>query len=373
MKETRREFFKNSAKMVVSGIVGAELFAKKLQASQQDTIELASSENKDIEYRTLGRTGLKIPVITIGTARTKEEVLRYGIEHGINFVHTSLGYSGGKSIRAVGRAIKGKRKKVYLGLKVTWSWDNDADLNKALKILGTDYVDVIFFNIHNSPERVASPRVKSMFDRWKKQGKVRFLGLTTHGGMVKCMESAIKTGWYDCLMPAYKLNMREEYLKILKKCKEQNLGFVAMKTGISPDDPKTIQAFLRDKSVTTITRTIRTVDELKKYIRVMGNEVSHSNAEETVRMAGLTLAGRCTMCGECTQACPNGLAVNDIVRSVDYYVDSMKDYSLGAENYSEIAAGRNASSCKNCGICEKACPNNVPVRNFISRSQRMFS
>ena len=373
MKTTRRQFLKESAKLIASGIVGATLLDKITQADQKDKdINLASKRGR-VKLRQLGRTGMKVSVISVGTASTNENVIRYAIRRGINFIHTSIGYSGGRSIRAVGRAIKGHRKKLFLGLKVTWSWDSDDALNRALKILGTDYVDILFFNIHNNPDRVASPKAKAAFDRWKKQGKVKFMGLTTHGGMIECMNSALQTDWYDCLMPTYRLESREDYLEIFEKCKKQKVGFVAMKTGISPDDPDKTAAILKDKQITTICRTMRSMNDVKQYIAASNRRVGQVRLKRTNELAKLSALGRCAMCGACTMSCPSDLAVNDIVRCIDYYVDTMKDINIARENYADIPSSQNAQMCENCGQCESVCPNDVPIRHYISRAGRMFA
>ncbi len=372
MKATRRQFLKESSKFVISGIIGANLLNKITQAEEQGATELSSSRCK-VKYRVLGRTGLRVSVISMGTVSTRENVIKYAMREGINFIHTSLGYSGGKSIKRVGQAIKGHRRKVILGLKVTWDWNSDEQLDKALRILKTDYVDILFFNIHNNPKRVASPQVKEAFERWKKQGKVKFMGLTTHGGMIPCMESALKTGWYDCLMPTYRLERHEEYLKIFEKCEKRNIGFVAMKTGISPDNPDRTSAILKDKRVTTICRTIRTFSDVKKYIEASNKKLSRNDVARAIELARLSSFGRCMMCGACTLSCPQQIAVSDIVRCVDYYVDTMHDVNLAFENYSEITNGKNAQGCKNCGICENNCPNGVPIRHYISRAGRIFA
>ncbi len=371
MGTTRRQFLKESAKLLASGIIGANLIEKVSHADLQE-IESESSKRR-VKYRVLGRTGLKVSVISAGTVSTSESVLRYAIRNGINFIHTSLGYSGGKSIKRVGLAIKGHRKKVILGLKVTWDWNSDESLNKALRILRTSYVDILFFNIHNNPKRVASPQAKEAFERWKKQGKVKFMGLTTHGGMIACMNSALDTDWYDCLMPTYKLERREDYLEIFKRCQKQNVGFVAMKTDISPDNPDKTAAILKDKQITTICRTIRTLNDVKKYIEASRRALTRSEIERAAVLAKRSSFGRCMMCGTCTMSCPEQISVSDIVRCVDYYVDTMRDVDIARENYAEIANGRNAESCKRCGVCESNCPNDVPIRHYILRAGRIFA
>jgi len=373
MKGTRREFLGQSAKLVASGVVGGAVLARSAEGKQMPTTTQAASQEK-IEKRTLGRTGLKISVIGAGTSRISENVLRYALAGGVNFIHTSSRYKGGKSIREVAKALKGTKDKdkIVIGLKRAWHRDDDKELDAALKILGRDYVDIMFFPIHD-PDKVKSRWAKDLFDHWKKRGKVKFMGLTMHKSMVKCMEAALSVGWYDCLMPAYDLSRRKAYLKVFEECQKHNIGLVAMKTKISPGNTDAVPVLLRDKMVTTLCKTLRTLDDVKSYLQAATRKVERAEAERVTELAEVAALGRCVMCGECTGSCPGGLAVNDLVRSVDYYVDTMHDYDLGKETYDEIGAQANASHCLDCGECEKVCPNQVPIRHFVRRAREMFS
>jgi predicted aldo/keto reductase-like oxidoreductase len=373
MKCTRREFLGKSSGIAASGLLGTTILGKDAIAATVASPKKSDfSSTESVPMRKLGRTGLEISTMSLGTSRTKDMTIRYAIKNGINFIHTSPSYKGGRSIREVAKAIKGQRNKVFLGLKVTWDWDRDEKLSKSLRILGTEYVDIIFFNIHNDPELVASPTTKSTFDRWKNKGLVRFLGLTTHGGMKECMEAALKAGWYDCLMPAYQIHQREQYLDIFKECEKKQIGIIAMKTKINPGKVDHVSVFFRDKAVTTICRTMASTSEVQGYIEAVSNKVSSEISEEIINRESLASVGRCTMCGACSLNCPNGLAVSDIVRCVDYYVDTMNDYETGKENYGAICREMGAENCVDCGECEAVCPNGVPIRHHINRSKKMF-
>ncbi|UCG13628.1 MAG: aldo/keto reductase [Deltaproteobacteria bacterium] len=374
MKCTRREFLGTSTKVAASALLGSAILGKGSVEAQVDSTKKSDGVTPEVvPMRTLGRTNLKISMMSVGTSRTNENTIRYAIKRGINFIHTSPTYIMGWSIRKVAKAIKGQRDKVILGLKVTWDWDRDDKLVKSLDSLGTDYVDIVFFPIHNDPEQVASPEVKSTFDRWKKQGRVRFLGLTTHGGMKECMQAALKTGWYDCLMPAYQIHQREQYLDLFKECEEKRIGIVAMKTKISPAKPELTSLFFQDRSVKAICRTISSLKALTGYIEAFKRNVPSKDASRIIQRESLASVGRCTMCGTCTLNCPSGLAVNDMVRCVDYYVDTMDDFEVGKENYLAIDRRAGADHCEQCGMCENACPNNVAIRHYVRRSKEMFS
>jgi len=381
MDNTRREFLEQTAKALAAGTIGlgvlntadAKAPIALTKPASQPATRGASAAKDLVEKRPLGGTGLAVSVISVGTASANSRVIDYAIRKGINFIHTSTSYSGGRSIKEVAKAIKGKRHKVYLGLKITWNWDDDESLNKALKTLGTDYVDVMFYNIHNNPALVASEKAKTSYERWKKQGKVRFLGLTTHSMMKQHMEAALKTGWYHCLMPAYKLNQRKEYLQILEQCEKKKVGIVAMKTGVGGKKLDHVPVLLRDKALTTINRTATSFAQVNELIEASKRKVTDEQVKKLLSAAETAAIGRCMMCGSCTGACPAGLAVNDIVRCCDYYVDAMQDLEVAAENYRQIADGRNALYCTDCGTCEGACPNNVPVRHFVRRARNIFA
>lgn len=391
--KTRREFLEDSMRILTSGIVGCGLIGRvgvasyasskndyksdyknrdKALAGKDAIGDMSESEKSSFPYRVLGRTGLKISVISFGTIHTESSVIRYGISRGINFIHTSLGYSGGRSIREVAKAIRGIRDKVYLGLKVTWNWKRDDTLKKALDILGTEYVDILFFNIHNNPKLVESPEVKSAFDRWKKKGMVRFMGLTTHSGMRQCMESALKTGWYDCLMPTYTLNMWDDYKEIFERCKQEKIGFVAMKTGVSPTQPELVRSILKEEAITTICRTISSLSDVNGFATAAEGQITSREYRRLIRQAELMFSGRCRMCGNCTVSCPEGVAVGEIVRCVNYYLDEMRLPDVALQTFSEIRGRENLARCNSCGICERLCPVGLPVLNYISRAKRVF-
>ena len=112
----------------------------------------ASAENSVPVYRTLGRTGLKITVVSFGAMLTPEpEVIRAGLDQGINYIDTARRYMNGKNEEIVAQAIKGLRDKIFLATKTLASSNTKEDIvrdvEKSLSVLQTDRIDVI--QLHN--------------------------------------------------------------------------------------------------------------------------------------------------------------------------------------------------------------------------------
>ena len=196
------------------------------------------------------------------------------------------------------------------------------------------------------------------------------MGITSHSGVKQCMESALKTNWYDCLMPSYSIDKHKEFKDIFAKCKQQNVGFVAMKSGISEKNPNLVSALLKEKNLTTICKSLKNLNATKNYIDSSYQKISETEAEKIMKLSAIMSVGRCRMCGSCTGACGKGLPVSDIVRCMDYYINTENDYETAKATYESLE--KRADLCVDCGNCEAICPNRVPIRNFMRVSREMF-
>ncbi len=337
-----------------------------------------ADEKKEVKanYRTLGKTGLKVSTISMGTVGAQDiGFLKFGFAQGINFIHTAPNYSNGKAIINVGKALQGIRKDIVLGLKCSFNVEDDKGIDDALKILGTDHTDIAFFPIQKA-SLALDPKYKAAAERWKKSGKCKYVGLTSHKETIQVLQNGMKQGFYDIIMPAYNVDMEEEFAPVFAEAKKQNLGVVLMKTkrGLEGMDyNKAIARYLETKPVTTVVKGMATYVEIQELLTASSMKLVAADREMLKEKARIAMTGHCVMCGNCTSICPEGIQVSDIVRCSDYYLSNSNFFEMATETYQELPGRRDAGSCGDCGICEEQCPHQVPIIHHLKRAEKLLA
>jgi len=162
-------------------------------------------------YKRLGRTNLKVSDISFGTSRLRsgeEHLIHHAIDRGINYFDSAEGYTRGQAEKVLGNALTGKRDQVYLVSKTmigpeTKQTEMMERLEKSLKSLKTDYVDIYMNHAVNDVKVVANPEWLSFIQLAKKQGKIRFTGISGHGGyLVDCINYALDHDMIDIMLTA---------------------------------------------------------------------------------------------------------------------------------------------------------------------------
>jgi len=194
MGTTRRDFLKVDANVasVTSGVLaaGEALFSTSASAGQ------AAPPKGEMLYRRLGRSGAQVSALGVGGHHlgdlpSVDEAIRLvheAVDAGVTFFDNCWEYYNGKTENILGRALKGRRDKVFLMTKVCTHGRSGQlalqMLDESLRRLQTDHLDL--WQIHgivydNDPELAyAKGGVLEAFDQAKKQGKVRFVGFTGH-------------------------------------------------------------------------------------------------------------------------------------------------------------------------------------------------
>jgi len=209
-------------------------------------------------HRTLGRTGFQVSDVGMGSVPLRESsVVRYAYDKGVNYFDTAEGYGNGAAERAIGEALQHmERDKVFIATKARIGEGDDTEavvtkVRGCLERLNTDYVDSFSMHGASSFEALNHPGFHAAVDQLKAEGRVRFRGVSYHGGSAEqpstgdLLSAAAEDGRFDMLLLVYNFMNHEDGDRIIAACKANNVGTTAMKTSpgsiqYQPVDPENL-------------------------------------------------------------------------------------------------------------------------------------
>jgi predicted aldo/keto reductase-like oxidoreductase len=331
----------------------------------------------------LGKTGMMATRLGFGgipIQRLSEDdavrVVKRCLDLGINYLDTANGYT--TSEERIGQAVKGRRKDVFIATKTFPGTPEiiEKNLGLSLKRLGTDYIDLYQFHGINdikTVERILDPEngLYKVFEKAKKEGKIRHIGVTSH--QMDAAKTLVKTGRFETLMFPFNFITTEPARELLPLCRRKDVGFIVMKplAGGMLDNAKiAFKYLLQFKDVVTIPG-IEKISEIEEIARIYEgpSRITANERKEMQRMRdelGTRFCRRCDYCQPCQQGIPISM-----VMTFPSFVKR-----LPPEWYTEggfIAEGMaKAATCVQCGECEDRCPFQLPIREMITESCRLY-
>ena len=359
------------------------------------------------KYNEIGKTGLKMSDISYGTGGlpSSSMVLR-AIDRGINYFDTAPDY--GSSEEYIGQAMKNiQRDKVIITSKfcTPYSYPSHLPLGSkkkdfieavegSLKRMNTDYMDFCMvhaigeqsFMLGKEKMRLLDEEMLAAYHELKKDGKVRFLGVSSHGpnNMEDLLMAAVTSGHFDMIMPSFNFLKFPKIPEVLKEAKKRDVGVIAMKTlagakdsgvdkKIDPFEPAALKWVLSHPEVNGLIISIRSVSSLDLYLSASGEKFTSRDRKVLDRYARQFGGEYCrTGCGECGSSCPEGVAIASILRYHMYF----KDYGMekdAMKHYARLEAG--AEKCVSCETeaCTGACPFGLPVSAMVRKAHDSLS
>ncbi len=357
---------------------------------------------------------MRISDISFGSSGLRagqENLVLKALDSGINYFDTANDYGGGESETAIGNALRGKRDKVFIASKVSASPDDPRDaimqeLEASLRRLQTDHVDVYFNHAVNDLGRLKNPEWYEFAAQAKKQGKIRFTGVSGHAGrLAECLDYAIDSGHFDVILGAYNFGqdprfyqrflrnfdviaVQPELPRLIRKAKAAGMGYIAMKTlmGARLNSMRPFEtngasfpqaAFrwvLSNPDVDGLVVTMKSAPQIDEYLGASGTRAAaDADAPLLARYMRLNGSSHCRQgCDACESSCPAGVPIADVLRTRMYARD-YGDLRLARDEYARLGAG--AAVCLSCAhhACAGACPHGVATHELAGATHLTLS
>lgn len=361
----------------------------------------------------LGFGVMRLPMIEKGDSTVIDEeesvkMIRYAIDHGVNYVDTAWPYHDGQSEVITGIALQdGYREKVMLATKSpTWAIkkpeDWDEYLDKQLEKLQTDHID--FYLQHCLDREGFDTFVRlNIWERAmaaKKAGKIKYFGFSFHDEQEVFMEILDAYDWDFCQIQLNYLDTHYQAgLAGLERAAQKNLGVIIMeplrggylvnslpqdllqRMEEHPTHYRPVEWALRwlanRPEVSVVLSGMSTMEQVKDNIALCSaNDMvpNHLSQEKLDFIADIATSWHnrkligCTACRYC-MPCPQGVNIPECFKHYNYAHSAHANAeSTARERYKELLdKNEDASKCVECGACEGACPQHLPIIETLSK------
>ncbi len=378
-------------------------------------------------YRKLGRTGLDVGIIGLGTEHLWHEpketvisVIDEALDNGVNYMDL---FMPSPEIRDnIGAAISGRREKVMIAGHIG-SVEKDGQylrtrektacieyVDDLLTRLKTDYIDFLMLHFIDGEDDFQSvfgeDGMLELALKFKKQGKARYIGMSSHKVPVSLM--AVNSGHLDVLMfpvnPAFDMlpgntelgdlweakpykqlednGRRPEYgrRELYLACEKQGTGIVAMKpyaggwlfykenpSSIVLTPAQCLHYSLSQPGVCTAVPGCKTVEQMREALTYLNSSDEEKDFSKTISSTSWDIRGSCMYCNHCLP-CPAGIDIGAVTRLADSAGEGITD--VVRQKYEQLKI--KASECFKCGSCMERCPFGVDVISNMGRAVGTF-
>ena len=373
-------------------------------------------EGISVQYRQFGNTGIKVSALGFGamrlpttdpTDRTKidEELatrmVRYAIDHGVNYIDTAYPYHSGESERFVGRVLQhGYREKVNLATKLPmWAIEKEGDaeriLNEQLEKLQTDHIDFYLFHGLRKPrwEILQQFKLLDWAETALADGRIRHLGFSFHDnfGMFKTIVDGYDN-WHMCQVQYNYMDVNNQAgTKGVKYAASKGLGVVVMEPllgGRIVNPPQAVQQVWDSAPVvrTAVEWAMRWLWDQPEISLVLSGMSTMEHVVENVANAARSGTGvmsgeeqalvakvrktyedlcpiPCTKCEYCLP-CTVGLNIPGLFETLNRGImyDTLDE---ARRRYERMSAEQKAAACVSCRECEEKCPQSIPISEWM--------
>ena len=360
-------------------------------------------EFQDLKLSALGFGTMRLPTLENGSIDVPqtEEMVKYALEHGVNYFDTAYPYHGGLSETVVGAALKNyPRESFYLadkfpGHQIAKSYHPEEVFEEQLEKCQVEYFD--FYLLHNVNENsigvYMDPQwgILDYFLEQKRLGRIRHLGFSTHGEVENIREFL---DWCGDKMEfcQIQLNYLDWTLQNAKgKCdllRERNIPIWVMEpirggalAALEPEAEASLRALRSDENpaawalrwMQTVPQPTMVLSGMSSMAQMVENIATYEserplNEAELAAVAGVAEgmlgAVPCTACRYCCDGCPMGL---DIPMLLNTYNNLRISKSIiMAARIEGLPEEKRPSACIGCGACEAICPQKIEIPRLLA-------
>jgi predicted aldo/keto reductase-like oxidoreductase len=369
----RRDFMKST----LAGF-GGLFFLPSIDKKQEVKIVEAKGKERKFVYRTLGKTEIKLPVINMGVMNTNNpNLVQVALDSGMVMLDTAQTYQRGQNEGMIGEVLKGRPRDAFvLATKARLPSDQKTGLyteeateeafqkkvDVSLKNLGLEYVDIYYHhNVWKRESALYEPILKAL-EKVKKEGKARFVGITTHMNEPEIIHAAVDSKIYDVILTSYNFQQKHyaEMRDAIARASQAGLGIVGMKAirGGSRQTPTlnnsaaALKWVLQDQNVHTIVPGFTTFEEMNIDLAVAENPTLTAPEKKDLEKVASVSGLYCQGCRQCLGQCPEHLPIPDLMRA---YM-----YTYGYRNLAhaqDLVLSLNLPSrvCEDCSQCQVKC------------------
>jgi predicted aldo/keto reductase-like oxidoreductase len=390
---TRRGF------LAAGGAAALGAAAKPALAKMESDKEKAPKTPKIQRYRTLGRTGFKVSDVSMGCGSIAEaNVVRYAYDHGMNLFDTAEGYGNGDSETKIGEAMEHmERDKIFIVTKLVLEDDPDEQslierFNNCLERMKTPYVDALYMHAIADVKMVEYEPFLKACATLKAEGKLKHAGISSHGprgdepdAMDTVLIKAAETGLFDVMLLSYGFVNAEEGERVLKVCKEKNIGTTIMKSAtglvempvLDPENPsEQVQGWIEYLEGMGNTRE-QALERIAAYIEREKPRFEESLAlsKPFIEKHGIKTQDELDMKSlqwvlrnpDAHTICPSTPTFDALDKVLALSGTELS--AAGAQFLDEYARVYGAYNCRfGCTDCFGACPHDVPVSTIMRYS-----
>lgn len=357
--------------------------------------------------RTLGRTGLKIPVVSMGVMNASLHALvAESYRRGIRHFDSAWFYQRGMNETMVGDVVRdlGCRKQVVLATKIFLK-ETQRELHapeikalflerfaQSLERLKVDTVDILYYHAAGDVREMNNPRILEAFEELKKSGKVRFCGVSFHGDQAAMLADMTRSKFYDVALVLFNAALGHQgiaagdpprLIAALEAAAASGVGLIAMKTqcggggGFAEklggqgrlaelNHSALLKWVLRHPFITTAIPGYTTFEQMEQAVSV-ARDLEYTAAERGyLEREKLQLARSfCSLCDECRGQCPHGVDVPTLMRA-HMYAYGYRNLELAMTTHGTLPASHGSARCAACPVCVVRCPRGVDVAGRVA-------